>query len=79
MSRMKTYIEDAREVEQSAGLAAQHSTARERIDAITRTFELCGTLARQYHDPRTVAGMLVHRAADSFRTARSTQWTEVAA
>ncbi|MFD5050410.1 MULTISPECIES: hypothetical protein [Streptomyces] len=79
MSRMKRYIEDAREVEQSAGLAALHGTARERLDAITLTFELCGTLARDYHDPRRVAGMLVHRAADSFRTARRVQWAEVAA
>ncbi|MCM1967774.1 hypothetical protein [Streptomyces sp. G1] len=70
MSCMKRYIEDAREVSVAAGLAALHATPRDRLKAITHVFELCGTLANHYHTPHTVAQMLVHRAADTFRITR---------
>ncbi|MES9589944.1 hypothetical protein ABWK57_13945 [Streptomyces sp. NPDC094045] len=66
MSRMKKYAEDARDVQVAAGLAAGHGTARDRLAAITVVFEQCGDLARSYHTPHIVAGMLVHRAAEAF-------------
>ncbi|UFQ16439.1 MULTISPECIES: hypothetical protein [Streptomyces] len=79
MSRMKRYMEDAREVSEAAGLAALHDTPRDRLRAITHVFELCGTLANNYHAPHAVAQMLVHRASDSFVTMRRVQRLEVAA
>lgn len=63
---MKGYIEDARSVQEAAAEAAGECTARDRLTALTRAFALCGELAGRYHDPRIVAGMLVHRTAETY-------------
>ncbi|MEV6551727.1 hypothetical protein AB0M57_23855 [Streptomyces sp. NPDC051597] len=62
MSRMKRYAEDVREVQEAAGLAGLHDTPLACLKAIRETFELCGTLARYYHDPLAVSARLTHEA-----------------
>ncbi|UQI44614.1 hypothetical protein M1P56_09775 [Streptomyces sp. HU2014] len=79
MSRIKTYAEDASEVEIAAGLAALQDTPRARLKAVTTAFELCGTLARKYHDSHTVAQMLVQHAAEAYRATRLRERLEIAA
>ncbi|GAA4071521.1 hypothetical protein [Streptomyces hundungensis] len=69
MSYMKRYAEDVAEVQEAASLAALHDTPRGCLKAISKAFELCGTLAQKYHDPHAVASLLVHEAALFYMTA----------
>lgn len=67
---MKRFVLDADELSEKAAKAAWLGTPTERLSTLTEVFQECGERASEYHDPKSVARVLVKEAVFAFRVER---------
>ncbi|MEV5883076.1 hypothetical protein AB0L74_10215 [Streptomyces sp. NPDC052020] len=70
MSLVQRYAALEAEATLRAAKAAQLDTARERVRALTRVFQMCGAQACAFHQPEIAARKLVRAAIAIYRYER---------